>query len=514
MRRRFSTHRQPFGTVVLGAALVGSVLWATACASTAVGPISAGLDGATVVGPPPTSPSPLPYDPPRDETTAKKVFAHYFPPYPISLDNVEASRDYYATHYLDPEGEGGRYRDVGGFLRDRPVPREPRPGAEWAQEDLEEEVRQAISAGLDGFTVDILVPPDQGGLAVASRPAALLTAAEAVDVDFSIMLMPDMSGPLAQLAPEELADQLVGLARMPSAFRLDDGSLVVSPFRGEAKDPEWWSVFIDVMREKYQERVALVPVFVDSAVDLSSYAPVSYGLSAWGARNPAFNPDSDTGPQSPLGQAREARRLGKLWMAPVAVQDVRPSQQIFDEAGNSENLRRMWQNAISADSDWVQLTTWNDYSESTSFAPSVRHGWSFLDVSGYWLWWFKLGTPPPVVRDTLYLIHRTQFAEAATSTAEPSRMTLRPNSTPATDVVEALVFATAPGHVTVRTGAGDTVCEVAAGVSVCDAPLALGAISADLTRDGDSVASTTSPFPVVDVPEVTTLDYVAVSSRR
>ena len=53
------------------------------------------------------------------------VFAHYFSPYPISIDNKARMSDYYARNYLQPSGEGGKFADVGGILRDRPMVRPP-----------------------------------------------------------------------------------------------------------------------------------------------------------------------------------------------------------------------------------------------------------------------------------------------------------------------------------------------------------------------------------------------------
>src|SRR5438128_1389414 len=83
----------------------------------------------------------------------KLVFAHYFPPYPISIDNRPTDQDYYATKYLDPAGAGGADVAFGGTLRDRPLPRDPRPESDWRLRDLEDEVRQATSVGIDEFTL-------------------------------------------------------------------------------------------------------------------------------------------------------------------------------------------------------------------------------------------------------------------------------------------------------------------------------------------------------------------------
>ncbi len=85
-----------------------------------------------------------------------KVFAHYFPPYPISLDNAPSDKDYYSTDYLKVNGEGGKYAAVGGLLRDRPLGRAPLSNSNFRLADMRTEVRQAKAAGIDGFTLNIM----------------------------------------------------------------------------------------------------------------------------------------------------------------------------------------------------------------------------------------------------------------------------------------------------------------------------------------------------------------------
>jgi hypothetical protein len=76
------------------------------------------------------------------------------------------------------------------------------------------------------------------------------------------------------------------------------------------------------------------------------------------------------------------------------------------------------------------------------------------------------------------------------------------------------VFATSEASVTIRTSAGETTCTVPAGVGVCTAALAPGVVSVIVDRDGNDVARVDSPFVVESSPDVQSLDYVAVSSRR
>ncbi len=71
-------------------------------------------------------------------------------------------------------------------------------------------------------------------------------------------------------------------------------------------------------------------------------------------------------------------------MAPVAVQDVRYRSLSWAEANNTASVRAQWSRAISQKADYVQLVTWNDYSESTQIAPSQDHGSAFLDLTRYY----------------------------------------------------------------------------------------------------------------------------------
>ncbi len=130
-------------TLVLASGVgVVALIWAAPSApqaATDVGRVRAdGVDIAAASGDPSGSTSasaspssspaagPLPFDLPAQSTlrsSAHKVFAHYFTPYPISLDNQDGASDYYARNYLTAGGESGKHAAYGGLLRDRPQPR-------------------------------------------------------------------------------------------------------------------------------------------------------------------------------------------------------------------------------------------------------------------------------------------------------------------------------------------------------------------------------------------------------
>ncbi len=493
-----------------GASFTGPTLALTLAAATALTVPAASADTSTATA---SASAFLAIDLPSTaalRASPKKVFAHYLPTFNISLDNVAPTSDYYARNYLSPSGENGIHAAYGGFLRDRPLPRAPLADADWKLRDMEQEVRQAVAAGLDGFSVDILT---SGGDRTATNIALLLQAAHNVDPSFHIMLMPDMTGSLGTLDPAALARVVADLAASPAAYRLDDGRLVVAPFRAELHDVTWWTQFLTIMATTYNLPVAFNPLFLDEQPYETAFAPISYGMANWGGRNPAWNPTDTTYATHPMGRVARVHGLAKSWMQPVSVQDERPRSGIAQEAQNTDNLRATWRIAIDSNSEWVQLTTWDDYAEGSAFAPSDKHGWSFLDINAYYLAWFKSGSAPVIARDTVYLTHRTHAAAAAAAYPETTLMG-NAGGSPFRDRIEALSFLTMPATVTVTVGSTATTCAAPAGVSTCLAPLGLGAVSTSVTRNGMVSTTVTSPYPVVATPYVQDLQYVAVSSRR
>lgn len=420
------------------------------------------------------------------KTNDKLVFAHYFTQFTLSESN---GSDYYANNYLPPNGEGGAHVAYGGYLRERPLPVGYTTTSTYLVDDMKTEVTRATTAGLDGFAVDILSTDTTGYH--WDRIRALIQAVKAVDPNFKLMLMPDSYSFSKKATPPtaaQVAQALSTVASDSTMFKLPDGRLVVSVFDPEAQGAAYWQSVIAAMKNTYGITVAFVPCFNNYGANVAAFASFSYGLSEWGGRSPKVsNNIADNGV--------DAHNRGKIWMQPVSYQDERPSQASYAEAQNGDNYRITWASAMSSDADWVQIPTWNDYSEEAEIAPSTHHGYSLLDLTSYYLTKFKMGQDPPIVRDIAYVSHRIQKAGASV-TNETKPMVLRNDSSAARDYVEIATFLTGSATVTVKIGSNTYTYTAPAGASQQTYPLAAGNVSVNVSRGGTTVATVNSPYAI------------------
>ena len=184
----------------------------------------------------------------------KKVFAHYFSQFPISIDDRDPANDYYQKGYLHPDGENGKHRAYGHFINQRPIPRLPRRVPNWSELDRYDEVRMAAETGMDGFAYNILSTQGRHWNTLLD----LIKQVKKYGRGFSILIMPDMTAEFSG-HPERMVPALLKIANDPSLFRID-GKLVIAPYNAYAQSPEWWKDRIAELKQNGVE-VLFIPGF-------------------------------------------------------------------------------------------------------------------------------------------------------------------------------------------------------------------------------------------------------------
>jgi hypothetical protein len=419
-------------------------------------------------------------------TSPKKVFAHYFYPFPLSVGNKSASDDYYSHHYLNKDGESGKWSAMGGYLRQRPLPVAVASDRNWQALNMQQEVRMAIARGITGFTVDVLSPKE---VTADSHFQLLLSAAQSVDPRFKIVVMPDISALKGDA--DTVVKIIMAAASSPAAYRLSDGRLVVSAFNAGANSADWWRGVLAQLKAR-NVSVAFVPTFLGWKGQAAAFAPISYGFADWGTATAR----AAEAMQSDPGLARQS---GKIYMMPVDPQQYRPKNSIYWEAGNSATFRNSWTSAIQGNSDWVQLVTWSDFSESSEVSPytdaTLRRdiGTGFYDLNAYYAAWFLTGKQPAISHDVLYYFYRREPSNAASpAQTAPNKII---NSSPE-DNVELLAFLTAPGELKITIAGRSATQNAPAGITSFKVPTAPGVPAFSLSRGGAEVFSFQGPLQI------------------
>ena len=160
----------------------------------------------------------------------------------------------------------------------------------------------------------------------------------------------------------------------------------------------------------------------------------------------------------------------KISMMPVDPQQFRPQCWGFCLAGSwrtSGAFRDVWTSLIQGDADWVQLVTWNDFSESGQIAPFTdatlqrNIGTGYYDLNGFYAAWFLTGQQPQISHDVLYYFYRR---EATTAAAPKQNQTDAIATGSAENDIELLAFLTSPGVLKITIGGKSFTQNAAAGI--------------------------------------------------
>jgi hypothetical protein len=179
---------------------------------------------------------------------------------------------------------------------------------------------------------------------------------------------------------------------------------------------------------------------------------------------------------------------------PIDPQQFRPKDYMYWEAGNSAAFRSGWTSAIAGHSTWVQLVTWNDFSESSQIQPysdaTLRSdiGTGYYNLTGYYAAWFTSKVQPTITHDVLYYFYRREPSGAAGAKQSELDQVLG-GVAQAQDEIELLAFLTAPGVLKITIGGQTYTQDAPAGVTSFKIPSQPGTPLFTLSRNEADVFS-------------------------
>ncbi len=395
---------------------------------------------------------------------------------------------------------------------------------------------------LDGCVIDVLGKP---GSTLWSRVVGMYDATEVEGLvgKFRCAPMFDMTGSSISVATvSEFVNMISLLCAKPSALKRN-GRFEITWFAPERKVN---AVGVAAARTFYQDilngaEAAGYPCdftmcYVANLFGTTTAAaldPVATRHARWGLRNPEA-----TG--STVVDARGAAQkiwdlYAKPYMGNVSPGDVRANLQTgnnWNEQRGTEQFVVSWDAALYGNhtargsSEWYQVITWNDWSETANMCPSRNVGWSLCDLNRYFNAIAKTGITPPTLRDCIFLAHKTQFTVSGSATTFTGEFFNNPmehvGATDPADIIDLFVFCKDPTNVVVDVTTGGvttTRTSLVKGANRWTVPLregAAGSVTAVMRRNGVSVPGTriTSPWRVTKTAEAHDPSYRIGNSLR
>lgn len=437
----------------------------------------------------------LPFQmPPADVffTAQRKVWAHYFYPFPLMIGDPAPPNDYYNNGYLALNGESGVHAAYGGYLRARPLPVPIVADNITAITNMKREVAMALSRGITGFCFDILSLAD--ALSPTGHLQTLMAAAAAVDPRFAVVPMLDMNA-LGAITPVQIVSLMAAIHNNPSIMAISDGRTSLAAYDAPLQNAAWWQSVIAALNAA-NINVAFVPIFLGAPGDAGTLNAISTMVGGWGTATP--------GPSASIqANVALAAKAGLLYALPIMTQQYRPKSNVYWEAQNSLAFRNSWMSAIEGGAEVVQIITWNDFSESGQLQPytdatlNPSIGTGFFDLTAYYAAWFVTGVAPPILRDTLYFFQRKELTASA-HPKQPNSMSLAAGAGPVSDYLEVVALLTASGTISLTQSSGVTARPVSVGLTAVKSPLAPGFATLALQRNGSNVFSSLLPVQGYD----------------
>jgi hypothetical protein len=390
----------------------------------------------------------------------------------------------------------------------------PLAGEDVTIDDFLSDIRAAHAAGIDGFALNC--GEWNGTPRYKKYSAMMFEAAQRFGPNFKLFFSADRLGAAQgfDLSADEAADMVVQYHNHPNQLRYQ-GRPVLSTFTG---DSVWFHAIRDKIRQQIGEDVFLIPSFyppsrreVPNAQDLRELTAQSDGFDGFFYFGAAGNPV----------ELADAIRLNanawskndKLFMAGIApyYRGLFRNYRVFEYNGY-DGLVRQWMAAIQSATDWVELVTWNDWSEDTYFSPLgatddvVRStkDWGyllthdgFLAATRYFSEWFKSGQQPAVDREQVFYAYRLH-RRYAPGRPNPYRTEVGwpLGAFELNDQVNVLGLLHAPAEIVLGNASSAEAAVLGAGMGTVALPMENGPLLFTVKRNGTTIGAKMGEFPI------------------
>ncbi len=382
----------------------------------------------------------------------------------------------------------------------------------------EQDIQAAQAAGLDGFALDAGAYDDPTQPGYNSNIELMYEAAEQLGTGFKLFFSVELTN------TDAIVDMISTYADRTNSFYYN-GKMVVSTFGQNGTD---WSnaVFAPLQEEGisvffvpyfWPNPVTELPNYSDATNILATYSNLVNGLFFFGG---AGLPAQISACNSNYNLA--VHQAGKIYMAAYTPNYWGSGQTTagrrYYESDGGEGTISQWQSIILNQPDWVEMTTWNDFNESTysspmtnpaqyitGFGPLTRYCHAgYLELSKRYIAWYKTGQQPAVTNDSLFYFYRIHSTNLVATNDIPVTWFFGDVA----DVIYSTLFLTTPAQLVIGSGTNFYTNALGAGLQQIRTPFSPGPQTFTLMRNGAVVIATNGP-PILS--QIQLYDYFPAS---
>ena len=373
-------------------------------------------------------------------------------------------------------------------------------------EGYKHDIQDAQAAGIDGFALNEGAWDNEPRY--VSRTKLLFQAAAELNTGFKFIFSLD----LATLQPKYIPEILRAYLNDPCYYRYQ-GRPVVSTFSGQT-GVDWNAIIYPLRAEGFN--ICFIPFFYPNPVtELPSLTAVRTHFSMWNNIADGYflfgaagtDRDLTDCNASYITAAREDKKLVMASFTPFYWGEAQPGRRFYETHGGF-GVERQWMSIIANQPDLVEIVTWNDFNESyitpvdnpaqyESFIkyPARHPHIGYLELSKYFISWYKTGKQPKIEHDTLVYIYRVHQKNAVASTTLPTDAPADFNSKPVTDQrgdVQDDIYVTTllkqPAQLRIFTGGVEASFQAPAGYHTFSTPFQVGLQHFSLYRKNKLIA--------------------------
>ena len=378
-------------------------------------------------------------------------------------------------------------------------------------DDYKREIQEAQAAGIDGFALNCGAWHNEPHY--PRRVKAIYQAAQELKAGFKLFFSVDFAG-LKQHPPGEFESYVLDMVKTyghhPNQL-LVDGRTVVSTFTGE-QGIAWKEDILGSLKATGHD-VFLVPFFYPrpNVTELPDEATVRQHFRKWAdvVDGMFFFGGAGTAQQlaaSNAAYAKVLREAGKVCMcsfSPMYWGSAQPDRRYYETCGG-EGTDLQWKSIIQQQPDWVEIVTWNDFSESyicpvaasgrsegdrpaqavPSYLKSKSSHAGYLELSRYYIEWYKTGRQPPL-KDGLFWFYRVHSKDSVAAKDRP----VTALHGQVADVLYVTAMMNRPAELHVDSGGTKSVHPLGIGIQHVRIPFSCGAQHFAVSRGGKTILS-------------------------